>query len=60
VYAAKGSSFIREGNKSTIADNSAYYGKAVYMEEGPKKRDSPVGPEVYLDTAVKGALGGWE
>jgi hypothetical protein len=35
-------------------------GHAVYVQSGPKKRNSTAGPSVNLDSAQSGAAGGWE
>jgi hypothetical protein len=50
------SNLVKDGSGSPVDDK----GHAVYVNNGPKKRDNTAGPGVTLDSTVSGPSGGWE
>jgi hypothetical protein len=55
------SGVIYGSNADAVLKNTAGgNGDAVYVESGPKKRNSTAGPDVTLDSDISGAGGGWD
>ena len=60
VYVNKDGSFIKSGNSTIDATNSAREGKVVYVGSSPYKvRDSSAGPGLNLDSSKSGSADGW-